>query len=73
MNSPQVSLEPIKRSTLTVAEAAEYIGISKDTAYMLCRERRLPHVRVGSRILLKKNKIDEWMEKQMQETMQDEY
>lgn len=60
-----VRLEPIKRSTLTVSETATYLGVSNDTIYKLCRDGAIVHFRIGSRILFKKGKIDEWVDSQM--------
>lgn len=58
----KIQVEPIIRSTLTVSEAATYLGVSNDTIYKLCREQRIVHFRIGSRILFKKGKLDEWVE-----------
>ncbi|MBO1911893.1 helix-turn-helix domain-containing protein [Sporosarcina sp. 6E9] len=55
-------LGSIKRSTMTVSEAAEYLGLSNDTIYKLCREEGIAHFRVGTRILFKKEKLDEWVD-----------
>ena len=50
----KTQMEPIKRSTLTVHEVAEYLGVSSDMIYILCREKRIVHFRIGRRILFKK-------------------
>jgi excisionase family DNA binding protein len=49
---------------LTVAEGAEYSGVSRDTIYTACERRELHHVRVGGRraIRLKPEWIDAWLE-----------
>jgi excisionase family DNA binding protein len=49
---------------LTVAEAAEYAGLSRDTIYTACERRELRHARVGGRrtIRLKPEWIDAWLE-----------
>src|SRR5699024_12763260 len=64
---PYTTLFRSKRSTLTVTEIAEYIGLSSDMIYILCREKRIPHIRIGRRILFKRAAIDEWLENQMSE------
>lgn len=64
-------LEPIKRSTLTVEEVAEYLGISTDMVYKMVREKALVHFRIGRRILFKRDAIDKQIEKQMQVVMED--
>ena len=49
---------------LTVAEGAEYAGVSRDTIYTACERRELRHARVGGRraIRLKPEWIDAWLE-----------
>jgi excisionase family DNA binding protein len=49
---------------LTVAERAEYSGVSRDTIYTACERRELHHVRLGGRraIRLKPEWIDAWLE-----------
>lgn len=57
----KINIEPIRRTTLTVEEIAIYLGLSKDMIYKLVRGKRIPHVRVGSRILFKRESIDKWL------------
>lgn len=68
-----INIEPIKRSTLDVREVAEYLGVSVDMIYILCREKRIAHFRIGRRILFKKDAIDKWIEDQMIEGTENEY
>lgn len=69
-----VKLDTIERSTLTTYEVAEYLGVSVDMIYKLVREKKIVHFRIGSRILFKKEAIEQWIEKQMEESMaNDEY
>lgn len=72
-NKVNIQLEPITRSTMNVAEAATYLGVSKDTIYKLCRENRIAHFRLGVRILFKKDKLDEWVDKLITSGMEDNY
>lgn len=58
--------ETIKRTTLTTEEAAKYLGLSRDMIYILARENRIPHVRIGRRVLFKKQAIDMWLDEQLQ-------
>ena len=37
------------KTWLTVAEGAEYAGVSRDTIYTACVRRELNHARVGGR------------------------
>ena len=73
MESFKPQIEQIKRSTLTVQEVAEYLGISPDYVYILVRENKIIHFRLGRRILFKKAAIDEWIEKNMQGGLENEY
>ena len=49
----------------TVAEAAQYAGVSRDTIYTACERREIRHARVGGRraIRLKPEWIDAWLER----------
>jgi len=53
------------KTWLTVIEAAEYSGLSRDTIYTACERRELCHARVGGRrsIRLKAEWIDAWLER----------
>jgi excisionase family DNA binding protein len=49
---------------LTVAQGAEYAGVSRDTIYTACERRELQHARLAGRraIRLKTEWIDAWLE-----------
>jgi excisionase family DNA binding protein len=53
------------RTWLTVAEAAEYAGVSRDTIYTACERGEIQHARVGGRraIRFKAIWIDAWLER----------
>ena len=53
------------KTWLTVAEAAAYSGVSRDTIYTACERRELRHARVNGRraIRVKPVWIDEWLER----------
>jgi excisionase family DNA binding protein len=57
----------VERSTLTVVEAATYLGISKNLMYQLVREKQIPAIRLGRRILFKIDSIDRWLVKKEEE------
>ena len=50
---------------LSVAEAAAYAGLSRDTIYTACERGELRHAHVGGRrkILLRPQWIDAWLER----------
>lgn len=52
----------MQRRTIKVAEAAEYIGVSKDTIYKLVREGEIPHIRLGKRILFRIESLEAWLQ-----------
>jgi excisionase family DNA binding protein len=56
------------KTWLTVAEGAEYAGISRDTVYTACERGELRHARIGGRraIRLKPEWIDAWLERYAQ-------
>ena len=53
------------KTWLTVAESAEYAGVSRDTIYTACERRELDHARIGGRrsIRIKPQWIDAWLER----------
>ena len=50
--------------TLTAPEVSEALGISRAAAYELVRSKGFPHMRIGTRILVPKNKFIQWIENQ---------
>jgi len=54
----------MQRQTISVKEAAEYLGISKDLVYSLVRHKQIPNVKVGRRILFRKEALNDWLERQ---------
>lgn len=56
----------MQRTTLTVSETADHLGVSVDTIYTMVREKQIPHVRVRRRIFFRVEAIEEWMRNQEQ-------
>ncbi|PEK99493.1 hypothetical protein CN601_23780 [Bacillus sp. AFS017336] len=52
------------RLTLCAQEVASYLGVSIDSIYKLVREKKIPYIKVGKRILFRVSSIDEWICKQ---------
>lgn len=50
--------------TITAGEAAEIIGISEWTIYDLARRKVIPHVRIGRRVLFRRESLMAWLEQQ---------
>ena len=50
--------------TLTAPEVGEVLGISRAAAYELVRSKGFPHMKIGTRILVPKDKFIQWIEDQ---------
>ena len=46
---------------LTVKEAAGLLRISPNTCYELIRQGRIPHIRLGRRILIPRHGLEQWI------------
>lgn len=49
---------------LTVDEAAALLRISRNATYMLIRQHRLPHVRMGRTIRIPAARLREWIDRE---------
>ncbi len=49
---------------LNVEEAAAMLRISRNLAYELVRQQRLPHIRLGRRLLIPGHALERWVEEQ---------
>ncbi len=54
------------RSTLTAKEAAKYLGISYWKVLEMAKRGEIPHIRAGSRVLFRRESLDQWMLEQEQ-------
>ena len=50
--------------TLTAPEVGEVLGISRAAAYELVRSKGFPSMRIGTRILIPKDKFLAWIDQQ---------
>ncbi len=50
--------------TLTAPEVGEVLGISRAAAYELVRSKGFPRMRIGTRILVPKDKFLAWIDEQ---------
>jgi len=46
---------------LTTEEAAKLLKLHRDTVRRLIRERKLPHVKVGSQYRLRRKDLEAWL------------
>lgn len=49
---------------MNIRQAAEYLGISRDTLYKYAMEATIPAFKLGNRWKFKKSVVDDWMLKQ---------
>ena len=52
--------------TLTAPEVGEVLGISRAAAYELVRTKDFPSMRIGTRILVPKDKLIAWINEQVE-------
>ena len=52
--------------TLTVPEVGEVLAISRAKAYDLARSEGFPSMRIGTRILVPRDKLIRWIDEQME-------
>lgn len=55
------NLAKVERTTLTMKETAEYLGISYWLVNQLVRRREIPCARVGGRVLFRVQALDEYL------------
>jgi excisionase family DNA binding protein len=58
-----------KRLCITVPEAAEMLGISRDFGYELVKQGKLPVIRFGKRLLIPRLGLEKMLEKGVQNGM----
>lgn len=46
---------------LSVQEVADVLGISKSSAYVLSKEKKFPTLKIGSRVVIPRDKFIEWI------------
>lgn len=54
-------LPKVERTTLTMKETAEYLGISYWLVNQLVRRKQIPCARVGGRVLFRIQALDEYL------------
>jgi excisionase family DNA binding protein len=51
---------------LSVPEMAAVLGISRTVAYDLARRKGFPSIRIGTRLIIPKENLMEWIQEQLQ-------
>lgn len=55
------------KEILSTAEAAEFLGMSRNFVYVMARKRLIPHTRVGSRKIFLRDTLIQWLRDGQQE------
>jgi excisionase family DNA binding protein len=48
----------VQNETVTVPEVAEFLRVSRQTIYMMVKNGKIPHFRVGSKVRFKRSDIE---------------
>ena len=51
-----------KKITVSVEEMADMLGISRSVAYQLIKEKDFPVIKIGSRLVVPRDKFIAWVE-----------
>ena len=65
-------LPKVERTTLTMKETAEYLGISYWLVNQLVRRKQIPCARVGGRVLLRVQALDEYLKEKEENSIKKE-
>lgn len=64
-----MNLKTVERTTLTMKEAAEYLGISYWLANQLVRRKQIPCSKIGGKFLFRVQALDEYLTKKEKDSM----
>ena len=56
-----MEVQKVQRTTLTMKEASEYLGISYWLINQLVRKKRIPYCKVGGKYLFRVQALDEYL------------
>lgn len=57
----QIEEVRLMRETLTASEASELLGLSKWSVYELTRRKEIPHIKIGRRVLFRRESLLAWL------------
>ena len=60
-------MESKNKIALSVTEAAQQLGVSRVTMYQYIKRADFPAARIGGRVLIPRDKLQLWLEKQAEE------
>jgi len=55
---------------MTAQEAADYIGVHKETIYVMARKKEIPHIRIRRRVFFSQDTLDAWMRELEQRSLE---
>lgn len=58
------------KTTLTAAEAAEYLGTSYWNLLQMAKKGLIPHIRIGRRVLFRQESLETWLANQESHSLQ---
>jgi excisionase family DNA binding protein len=56
---------------LNLTELSDYIKLSKSTIYKGTMSHKIPHIKLGKKLLFEKDAIDQWLQKFNQPTIEE--
>ena len=59
--APATTPRPDPLDLLTPERVSELLKVPVSTVYALCREERIPHLRVGRRIVFERSSLGAWV------------
>lgn len=65
-------MEQNETMTITVEELGELLGISRSGAYALAKKPGFPCLRLGRRMLVLRDRVDGWIEDQLDKTAEED-
>lgn len=64
-----MKFQEVKRITLTMREAADYLGISYWLINQLVKKKQIPYSKVGGKFLFRVKALDEYLTKKEKDSM----
>ncbi|MCY8513505.1 helix-turn-helix domain-containing protein [Bacillus atrophaeus] len=61
----------MNRTALTPQEAADFLGVHKETIYIMVRNGQIPHFKVRKKIFFRVDSLNEWINLQEQNSMKE--
>ena len=64
-----MELQKVQRTTLTMKEASEYLGVSYWLVNQLVRRKQIPYSKVGGKYLFRVQALDEYLKNMEQQSI----